>query len=103
MGLEAARSAELVEHYVRVRPGDIAYLKYIFESYEIVGFLRTIDPKAAVVVVLAVPDFRREAEAILESVAREIPIERIPKPRDLGDDWLVTRVIETDGEGPPSG
>ena len=53
--------------------------------------------------VLAVPDFRREAEAILESVAREIPIERIPKPRDLGDDWLVTRVIETDGEGPPSG
>lgn len=94
MEAEASWSGELVEYYVRVRPRDIAYLKYIFESYEIVGFLRTIDPRAAVVVVLAVPDLVREAEAILDSVSREIPIERVPKPRDLGDDWLVASVVE---------
>lgn len=102
MGAGARQSEELSEFYVRIHPRDIAYLKYIFESYEIVGFLRTIDRRAAVVVVLAVPDFVQEAEAILDSVAREIPIERIPKPRDLGDDWLVASVLESEGEDPGS-
>jgi hypothetical protein len=94
-----SKSAELLEYYVRLAPGDIAYLKYVFESYETVGFLRTIDPKAATLVVLVVPDFREAAEAILDSVAREIRLERVPKPSDLGDDWLVSNVLDGDDEG----
>jgi hypothetical protein len=87
-------SDRLVEIYVRLRPPDISYLKFVFESYETVGFLRTIDPKAAVLVVLLVPDFADVGLRILESCAREIELERIPKPADLGDDWLVGEVVE---------
>ncbi|MGH7898831.1 MAG: DUF4911 domain-containing protein [Candidatus Binatia bacterium] len=90
--MRADPTAELTEIYVRVAPEDIAYLKFVIESYETVGFLRTIDPKAATLAVYLVPDFAAVGDAILRSVAREIPLERIPKPADLGDDWLVAAV-----------
>jgi hypothetical protein len=83
---------ELVEAYVRLPPQDIAYLKFVLESYETVGFLRTIDPRAATLVVFLVPEFAEVGRAILESVSREIPLEPIEKPADLGDDWLVAAV-----------
>lgn len=83
---------DLIERYVRLAPSGIAYLKFVFESYETVGFLRTIDPREAVLVVYFVPDFAEVGDAILDSVAGEIAIERIDKPANLGDDWLVGEV-----------
>ncbi len=83
---------DLCEIYVRLAPRDIAYLKFIFESYETVGFLRTIDPRAATLVLFLVPDFAEIGGQILDSVSREIRLERIERPADLGDDWLVDAV-----------
>jgi hypothetical protein len=83
---------DLIEVYVRVAPQDIAYLKFIFESYETVGFLRTLDPRAATLVVFLVADFADVGRRILDSVSREITLERIERPADLGDDWLVGAV-----------
>ena len=88
--------ANLVEFYVRVRPEDIAYVKFIFESYETVGFLRTVDPREAVLMILVVPDFLDEGLGILDGLEKEIDIERIPRPADLGDDWLVRALSVTD-------
>src|SRR5438105_12796863 len=87
-----AKPGELTAVYVRLAPQDIAYLKFIFESYETVGFLRTIDPKAATLVVYLVPDFTAVGYAILEAVGREISLERIEEPPHLGGDWLVGAV-----------
>jgi uncharacterized protein DUF4911 len=89
---------DLIEIYVRLRPEDIAYLKFVFESYEMVGFLRTIDPKAGTLVVFLVPDFAAVGLGILDSVSRDIEIERIGRPADLGDDWLVGTVAREVGE-----
>ena len=98
MGKATSVPPELVEIYVRLAPQDIAYLKFIFESYETVGFLRTIDPRAATLVVFLVPDFADVGMRILDSVAREIRLERVERPHDLGDDWLVGAVArESDG------
>jgi hypothetical protein len=80
--------------YVRLRPEDISYVKFIFESYETVGFLRTVDPREATLAVFVVPDFRDVGEAVLESIAREIDLERIRQPDDVGDDWLVQEIFE---------
>jgi len=88
----------LIEIYVRIRPADIAYLKFIFESYETVGFLRTIDPREATLVVFLVPDFADVGRKILESVEREIHLERLERPLDLGDDWLVGAVAREASE-----
>jgi hypothetical protein len=89
---------DLVEIYVRLHPEDIAYLKFIFESYETVGFLRTIDPKAATLVIFLVPDFAEVGRRILDSVSRDIEIERVCRPADLGDDWLVGAVTREMGD-----
>lgn len=83
----------LVELFVRVRPQDIAYVKFVLESYETVGFLRTVDPDVATLMILVVPDFLDDGLGILASLEREIELERIDRPPDLGDDWLV-RALE---------
>ncbi|MEA2625697.1 MAG: hypothetical protein QOD06_1742 [Candidatus Binatota bacterium] len=82
-------STSLHEIYLRLRPADIAYVKFVLESYETVGFLRTVDREAAVLVLLIVPDFLADAEGMLASIESEISLERIPRPADVGDDWLV--------------
>jgi hypothetical protein len=80
---------DLVAVYVRLPPEDIAYLKFVLESYEMVGFLRTIDPQAATLAVFLVPGFAEVGRAILEAVSGEIPLTVIDEPAALGDDWLV--------------
>lgn len=80
---------ELHEIYLAIRPEDIAYIKFIFESYEGVGILRTVDRKKAVIVLLIVDDFRTVARSILDSLKNEISFAEISRPADLGDDWLL--------------
>ena len=84
--------SDLVAHFLRLRPEDISYVKFIFESYEVVGFLRTIDPVEAILVVLVVPDFAEITEGILPSIEREVEVERVPGPAKLGEDWLIAQI-----------
>ena len=77
------------EIYFEIRPEDIAYVKFIIESYECVGLIRTIDRKKAVIVVLVVEDFLAVARALLTSLQSEVEISEIPRPADVGDDWLM--------------
>ncbi len=80
---------DLHEIYLELRPEDIAYVKFIFESYEGVGIIRTVERKKAVIVLLVVDDFLNVARSILDSFQKEIPLMEIPRPDDIGDDWLL--------------
>lgn len=91
---------ELHEIYLAIRPEDIAYIKFIFESYEGVGILRTVDRKKAVIVLLIVDDFRTVARSILDSLQNEISFAEISRPTDLGDDWLL-RELATESSSRP--
>ena len=82
----------LVPIYLEICPSDIAYIKFILESYEEVGIIRTIDRKRAVIVLLAVTDFVEIARAIINSLQQEIMLVEIPPPPDLSDDWLMTEL-----------
>lgn len=77
------------EIYLEIRPEDIAYIKFIFESYEGVGIIRTVERKKAVIVVMVVEDFLPTARAILASLQNDISLTEIPRPADIGDDWLL--------------
>jgi len=87
---------ELQAIFLATPPERIAYLKFIFESYEEVGIIRTVDRKRAVIVLLAVEDFVDVARAILNSLKQEVPLAEIPRPADVSDDWLM---IELAAEG----
>ena len=82
----------LVPIYLEICHKDIAYIKFILESYEEVGIIRTIDRKKAIVVLLAVSDFIEVARAIVKSLQQEVTLIEIPPPPDLSDDWLMTEL-----------
>jgi len=74
--------------YLRLPPREIAYVKYVFESYETVAVVRTIDRRAATLVVLVVPDFADAARAAVASLVAEGACEEIPEPPGFNGDWL---------------
>jgi hypothetical protein len=80
---------ELIEIYLETRPEHIAYIKFIFESYEEVGIVRTVDRKKAIIVLLAMPDFLAVVRNIIDSLQKEMPLFEIPRPANLSDDWLM--------------
>jgi hypothetical protein len=65
---------ELRDIYLETLPEHIAYVKFIFESYEEVGIIRTVD------------------RSILDAIKRDVPLMEIPRPADVGDDWFMTEL-----------
>ena len=84
--------------FLRLHPRDIAMVKFLFESYEGVAIVRTLDRHEAVIVVLAVPDFLATARAIIASLPQQIACEEVPPPPGAGDDWLLA-ALAGGGEG----
>ena len=74
---------ELREIYLETLPEHIAYLKFIFESYEEVGIIRTVDRKKAIIVLLAMDDFLDTARGILEAIKNDVPLREISRPRNV--------------------
>ena len=66
-------------------------MKFVIESYEEVGIIRTIDKKKATVVVLAMPDFLAHVWAILDSLREDMDWYEILPPEGQ-DDWLMRQV-----------
>jgi hypothetical protein len=85
---------ELQEIFFTLAPEHIAYVKFIFESYEEVGIIRTVDRKQAVIVLLAMPDFFATARAILDTLKQELPLVEIPRPAEINDDWFMAELAE---------
>ena len=85
---------ELQEIFLEIPPEHIAYIKFIFESYEEVGIIRTVDRKKAVIVLLAMHDFLDTARAILDSLKKDIPFAEIPRPDDMTDDWFMAALAK---------
>jgi hypothetical protein len=82
--------------FLRVAPADIALVKFLFESYEGVAVVRTMDRHAAIIVLLVSGDFLDVARSVLESLRETVFIEEIPPPPDAGADWLV-RLLRDEG------
>ncbi|HWH78019.1 MAG TPA: DUF4911 domain-containing protein [Candidatus Binatus sp.] len=85
---------DLHDIYLEIPPEHIAYIKFIFESYEEVGLIRTVDRKKAIIVLLAMDDFLQTARAILDSIKKDIPIAEIPRPADMTDDWFMAELAQ---------
>ena len=85
-------AATVVPLYMRVAPVDIALIKFLFESYEEVGIVRTIDRHTAVIVVLVASDFLADARAILDELQAKRLCQEEPAPPADGDDWLMREI-----------
>ncbi len=86
---------DLIDIYLRVERTDIALIKFIIESYEEFGIVRTIDRKKAIIVILVVPDFIDHTWAALESLREHIDWHEVPRPTEH-DDWLMEKMHPED-------
>ena len=84
---------QLHDIYLEVSAAHIAYVKFIFESYEEVGIIRTVDNQKAVIVLLAMTDFLDTARKILDSIGNDIALREIPRPANIKNDWLMAELF----------
>jgi hypothetical protein len=63
--------------HFRLRREDIAYFKFIIESYEGMAVVRTQDPHEAIVELMVAPGWEKDAEEVLEGLGKEITIEAL--------------------------
>jgi len=68
-------SIETIKRYYRVDRREIAFLRFIFEAYDGIAVLETLEPKAGIVVFHIAPDCERDVDAILQDLKKEIVIE----------------------------
>lgn len=78
--------------YLQVRPVDIALVKFLFESYEEIAIVRTLDRRAAIIVVLVVPDFLPVARAVIAALGTQIDCAEMEAPAVEVDDWLMREI-----------
>ena len=97
------RDAELWARVIRVAREDIAYFKFLFESYEGVGLIRTVEAErdgSVSIAILSTGDFRHETDAILADVAaRGAPsFTAAPLPAACAEDWFLSIWVRDAGE-----
>ncbi len=64
--------------YYRLHRKDIAYFKFIIESYDGMAVVRTKNPYEAVVELMVAPGWERDLDEVLEGLGKEIHIEPLP-------------------------
>jgi len=75
-------SVETIKRYYRVDRREIAFIKFILEAYDGIAVLETLDPTAGIVVFHIAPGCKRDIDALLEDLKREILIE----PAQINDE-----------------
>ena len=63
--------------YFRLRRKDIAYFKFIIESYEGMAVVRTQDPHEAIVELMVAPGWEKDVDEVLEGLGKEMTIESL--------------------------
>jgi len=91
--------ADVEPIFLSVPREEIAYVKFVFESYEGVAVTRTLDRRAALLAILVAPDFLPTARAVVAALVSEIPCHEIPRPAGY-DDLLADEPAPSKGASP---
>lgn len=66
--------------YVRIPRAEIAYFKFVLESYDNLAFMSVLDRFQALVCLTFSPDQEAEVRELVQRLAREIDLAEIPLP-----------------------
>jgi len=66
-----------IQWQVEVDKKDIAYIVSIFEGYDNLAVVRTIDPSDGLIELMISPDFMEDTEKLTEALSMEIPFRRV--------------------------
>jgi len=68
---------DTISLFIQIPPREIAYLNFVFESYEGVAAVRTVDPREGIVELMVPPAYQEEIQEILKDLAKEFPVKEI--------------------------
>lgn len=68
---------ESIKEYYRVDRREISFLRFIFEAYDGIATLTTIDSDSGIVVFHISPGCEEDVRTILQDLKRDIMIERL--------------------------
>lgn len=66
---------ETIKHYYRVDRREIAFIRFIFEAYDGIAVLRTLDRERGIVALNIAPGCEGEVDLILRDLKHDILIE----------------------------
>ena len=69
--------SDSIQWQIEVDKKDIAYIVSIFEGYDHLAVVRTIDPSRGLIELMISPDFLKDTVKLTEALAREIPFRRV--------------------------
>ena len=72
-----SRHKDSIQWQVEVNKKDIAYIVSIFEGYDHIAVVRTIDPSCGRIELMISPDFLEDTQKLTEALAKEIPFRQI--------------------------
>ena len=67
---------QTVRQYYRVERSQIAFMKFIFEAYDGIAVLETLDPAAGLIVLHVAPGCEPEVAVVLQDLGKDILMER---------------------------
>ena len=70
-----------IQWQIEVNKKDIAYIVSIFEGYDHLAVVRTIDPSRGLIELMISPDFLEDTEKLTAALAGEIPFRRVGSER----------------------
>lgn len=68
----------MIRKWFKLKTSDITLVQFIIEGYEGMATVTTIDPKAAIIQVLIMPDFLEDTLHVLEDLKYRFGLVEIP-------------------------
>ena len=72
-----SRHKDSIQWQVEVNKKDIAYIVSIFEGYDHIAVVRTIDPSCGLIELMISTDFLEDTQKLTEALAKEISFRQI--------------------------
>ena len=72
-----SKHKDSIQWRIEVNKKDIAYIVSIFEGYDHIAVVRTIDPSCGLIELMISPDFLEDTRKLIEVLAEEIPFRLI--------------------------
>jgi len=68
---------QTVKQHYRVERSQIAFMKFIFEAYDGIALIETLDPDAGLIVLHIAPGCEPEVAVVLQDLEKDILMERV--------------------------
>ena len=72
-----------IQWLLEVDKKEIAYIVSVFEGYDNLAVVRTVDPAQSIIELIISPDYLEDTRQLINSLSKEVYIRKIENPPDL--------------------